>query len=224
MSLDQFVNYYDYSNIGAFVERFKQETLFASCLSNLSDWHTDGEIRWSLDDKGLLTIGKVAGTNGTMTDYEYDWAYAFDGFNYPNDLDIDYPSVYGRHRSTAPWMEWKEKIIFVQIESGVTSIGDEAFDNCDRLTSVEISSGVQKIGNSAFHSCSSLRNVTIPDSVTIIGKNAFHSCSSLTKVTIPDSVQEIGSKAFVETGLTQVELPAHTKVAEDAFFLIIRRK
>ena len=82
------------------------------------------------------------------------------------------------------------------IPDSVTSIGSEAFFDCDSLTSVTIPDSVTSIGSYAFYNCNSLTSVTIPDSVTSIGYKAFYSCDSLTSVTIPDSVTEIGNSAF----------------------------
>ncbi len=55
------------------------------------------------------------------------------------------------------------------------------------------------ISDEAFVNCNSLTSVTIPDSVTSIGQMAFEYCSSLASVTIPDSVTSIGSYAFDNT-------------------------
>ena len=68
------------------------------------------------------------------------------------------------------------------IPDGVTSIGDDAFRDCDSLTSVTIPDSVTSIGNRAFSGCISLESVTIPDSVTSIGSNAFNKCYSLASV------------------------------------------
>ena len=67
--------------------------------------------------------------------------------------------------------------------NGVTSIGDSAFQETDRLTSVTIPYGVTSIGNYAFYSCIGLTSVTIPSTVTSIGQSAFEDCSGLTSVT-----------------------------------------
>lgn len=82
------------------------------------------------------------------------------------------------------------------IESGVTSIGDEAFYGCSSLESVVIPEGVTSIGRHAFTDCSSLTSVVIPGGVTSISEGAFADCSSLTSVTIPETVTYIGEDAF----------------------------
>jgi hypothetical protein len=53
----------------------------------------------------------------------------------------------------APWYAYLSSITSVVIESGVTSIGENAFMSSG-LTSVSIPSGVTSIGNSAFSGCS----------------------------------------------------------------------
>ncbi|MBO5881620.1 MAG: leucine-rich repeat protein, partial [Alistipes sp.] len=84
----------------------------------------------------------------------------------------------------------------ITFDGDVTSIGEQAFYECDSLTSVTIPDSVTTIGISAFYFCTILTSVTIPDSVTTIGEMAFAYCHSLTSVTIPDSVITIGNRAF----------------------------
>ncbi len=78
----------------------------------------------------------------------------------------------------------------------VTSIGDSAFEGCDRLKSITIPDSVTSIGEGPFFNCSGLTSITIPDSVTSVGTYAFFGCSSLRSITIPDSATSIGVRAF----------------------------
>jgi hypothetical protein len=84
----------------------------------------------------------------------------------------------------------------ITIGNGVTSIGSSAFRACSQLTSATIGNSVTSIGSSAFNLCTSLTSITIPDGVTSIGDNAFNNCTSLISITIPNSVTSIGDSVF----------------------------
>ncbi len=75
-------------------------------------------------------------------------------------------------------------VIFSE-KSVCESIGNYAFENCDKLTSITIPNSVTQIGTWAFSGCMGLISVTIPTSVTCIYRNTFHACSSLESITIP---------------------------------------
>ena len=134
-------------------------------------------VTYTLDSDGLLTISG----SGAMKDYSSS--------------------------SKAPWYSNRTSIKTVDISDSVTSIGYDAFYDCNSLTSVTIPDSVTSIGYRAFYGCSSLTSVTIPDSVTSIVDYAFYGCSSLTSVTIPDSVTSIGYMAFYDcSSLTSVTI------------------
>ena len=72
----------------------------------------------------------------------------------------------------------------VIIPNSVTTIEDNAFSDCQNLTSIEIPNSVTSIGNGAFYG-SGLTSVVIPNSVMKIGRSAF---SSTHQITIPNSL------------------------------------
>ncbi len=94
--------------------------------------------------------------------------------------------------------------------SQLTSIGDWAFYSCNSLTTVEFGANSQltNIGEDAFKDCTNLTTITIPKGVTSIGEDAFYNCSNLTSITIPDSVTDIGESVFSGcSSLQSITLP-----------------
>jgi hypothetical protein len=73
------------------------------------------------------------------------------------------------------------------IPEEVTTIEDDAFNNCSKLLWVTIPESVIEIKSGAFRACDSLTNVTIPESVRIIGDEAFCRCYSLTQIEVSAS-------------------------------------
>ena len=109
-------------------------------------------------------------------------------------------------------------------DDGVMSIENEAFKNCDGITSVYIGKGEINISGGAFYSCSNLTKVEINNNalvsksyegispineffggqvqeyilgeeVTSIGNSAFYSCG-MTSLDMSDNVTTIDEKAF----------------------------
>ena len=78
----------------------------------------------------------------------------------------------------------------------VTSIGRQAFRDCQHLRSVTIPQGVKSINDQAFYNCDRLESVMIPNSVVRIGNEAFSSCEGLPSIIIPNSVEEMGENPF----------------------------
>ena len=151
--------------------------------ANRAEWHTDGEIRWSLNRRGVLTIAGADSQSYEIPDYEYDY-------------DIVTEKTIATKPSTAPWSESREKIVSVRIQNGATYIGNYAFSACVNLAHVNIPNGVRIIGDSAFHGCSDLTGVSLPEGLSEIGVYAFYGCSSLTCVTVPSSCSTVNFCAF----------------------------
>lgn len=108
-----------------------------------------------------------------------------------------------------PIFGWNNQTVTsLTIANGVTSIGNYAFNTCNRLISISLPASLVSIGDNAFGYCSSLSNISIPNGVTSIGYNAFEGCSMLTSIIIPNSVISIGDSAFYYCSrLTSVTIP-----------------
>ena len=100
----------------------------------------------------------------------------------------------------------------------VTGIGEDAFIDCNLITSVVIPDGVTYIGAYAFTFCNALSNVVIPDSVIDIQDFAFSSCTSLESIDLPNSVITIGYSAFIEcSALESLVIPDSVTSIGDMF-------
>lgn len=155
-------------NLPAWAEETGSTSVLASGKCGFSE--TDeptNDVTWTLSRSGLLTVRG----SGAM----YDYASA----------------------DSLPWYGYRNQITSAEIQSGVTTVGSNAFRTCENLASVKLPAGLTRIGDVAFYHCDALAAIAIPDSVTTIGKNAFGYCA-LEKVTIPKSV--VGSGNVVGIG------------------------
>ena len=93
--------------------------------------------------------------------------------------------------------------------AGLTSIGDSAFEGCEKLTTVTLPNGLQSIGTEAFQYCSQLTKVTLPESLESIDNLAFAGCESLTSINLSGckKLKSIGNYAFAAcTSLASIDL------------------
>ena len=118
-----------------------------------------------------------------------------------------------------PWFYYRNDIVKLIIEEGVTSIGNHAFDGCNGLTSITISNSVTSIGEWAFSACSGLTSITIPNSVTSICDDTFYGCRQAKNIILPESLQIIRKLTFSNcSSLTDITIPAAVEyIYQEAF-------
>ena len=104
----------------------------------------------------------------------------------------------------------------LQYFTGLTSIGQEAFQGCSQLNSIIIPESVQTIGNNAFDGCTNLTSILIPTNVTSIGNNAFANCPNLLNIHLSPTAPPAlgGNNAFKTGGAYIIQVPEGT---EDAY-------
>ncbi|MBQ9762070.1 MAG: leucine-rich repeat protein [Oscillospiraceae bacterium] len=78
----------------------------------------------------------------------------------------------------------------------VTTLSENCFYGCDRLTTVKLPNTLRHIGKNAFSDCTGLRGIKLPEGLETIGQQAFYGCSALEALYIPGSVNRIGSNAL----------------------------
>ena len=76
-------------------------------------------------------------------------------------------------------------------------------------TSYSVPSGITEIGEAAFDSATLLTSLLLPDSLRIIGFNGLVRMSGLTSIDLPTGLTTLGAYALAVTGLTSVVIP-HT--------------
>jgi len=110
----------------------------------------------------------------------------------------------------------------IVLPSGVTKIGDNAFNSCGKLVTLNIGTSsegvvdlrkVKEIGASAFSGCASIKEVDFAEYTTSanelkIGSSAFASCTSIEEIEVPiKTAANLGANAFEQcTKLTKVGL------------------
>ena len=128
-------------------------------------------VTWELDDSGTLTISG----EGEMENFR-------------------------TMEGDVPWDAYKQRIFSVNIQDGVSNVGNSVFWGCQNLISVNLSDSITSIGESAFDGCTRLTNIeNVNNNITEIGAWAF-AHSNITEFSIPEGVTSIESSVFWDCG------------------------
>ena len=94
----------------------------------------------------------------------------------------------------------------VIIEANITEIPECCFYLQTKLTSISLPEGITSIGDDAFNQCK-ITSLTLPASLKTIGARAF-SNNGITQLTIPDKVETIENDAFAYNSIDNIDFPA----------------
>lgn len=93
--------------------------------------------------------------------------------------------------------------------TGLTSISNLAFRNCQNLIKIELPANIITIGERAFEMCYNLKSIILPENLRIIEKGVFSNCNKLPSIQLPDHLQSIGASAFAACWtLNNIVLPS----------------
>ena len=144
--------------------------------------------------------------------------------------------------SSMPWYDYRAYVTSVTIGSGVTRIGNYAFNGCSNLTTVTIPPSITSIGNFAFYECWAMESLYITDLAAwcnISFPNYSHSCpfyrncradkpqgggnlyvngTKVTTLTIPNGITAISNYAFCGfAGITSIQFNKVTTIGTQTF-------
>ena len=117
----------------------------------------------------------------------------------------------------SPWHSKRDEIRTISI-SGISNIGNYAFDGCEKISQVEFDADMNTIGEGSFINCKGLTTVIFPTTTEVsIGQSAFENCEKLESVTW-GGVTSIGKSSFKGCAITSLTLEATvTSISENAF-------
>ncbi len=119
--------------------------------------------------------------------------------------------------SKTPWYAYRASIKAVEITSGVTSVGNYAFNGFGSVITVTTGDTVTSVGSYAFQNCTGLTDLTVWASS--LGASAFGGCTGLLRVTLP---VDYTVAQYPFTGCTKVQeirfTPGKTGVMVDCAY------
>ena len=88
----------------------------------------------------------------------------------------------------------------VTLPEGLTSIPENAF-NQSGITGLTLGSGVTSVGDRAFYNCNNLAVLKLNEGLTTIGDEGFFNCGKVKEIELPASLATVGKSAFWNSGI-----------------------
>lgn len=208
---------------------FSLTLVLAMCLSTAACGSITGlgtedtaekETTQSTDESNASENVSKPGNSQAICDCEPE-RYETDALTWEFDANTGTLSIHGegpmRDYSNVPpeWDQYKDQILAVFLDDGITSVGAYAFYNYLNLTEARLPDSIEVIDTSAFDYDWELRTITIPASLKYVGERAFYNTLlwEPENLIFPEGCEYIGDEAFhsaLKSGGT-VSLPSTLK-------------
>ena len=120
------------------------------------------------------------------------------------------------HHGSAGWRDYYLKAKKVIFKKGITSIGEGAFYNFQKLEEVVLPEGLKTIKDSAFFKCNGLKKIKPPTSLRTIGGSAF-SETEFNAFSL-ERVKKIGNMCFSGSKIKEVYLSKNCRTSSLVFW------
>ena len=100
-----------------------------------------------------------------------------------------------------------QKLERAKLPSNLAAIPDGLFYECTKLSTVELPQKLKEIGDAAFGCCRSLQKIRLPEGLKKIASQSFCDCTSLKTINLPTTLEEIGYCSFAGCAFESIELP-----------------
>ena len=112
-----------------------------------------------------------------------------------------------------------DKISSFDLPYSITQIDDRAFSGCDSLIGITLPFTAETLGVELFRDCVRLERVIMPSSMKVLPEGTFAGCENLKSVTLPDSLESIGDGALDGcVSLKEFVIPKGIKVIPEGMF------
>ncbi len=181
----------------AFIGWYETEDFSSERITKIEKNTIDNKVFYA-----KWAVGKVITTSNIssldLSNIEKDYTLAVVG-------DVDLKLLAKKLKSA------KNTVILDLFASSFTSLDDNLFSGCDKITDIVLPENLCKIGKQSFYGCSSLKHFTITERINDIGENAFGNCSSLLEFVVSKEntfYKSIDGILFTYKGENLVQYPA----------------
>ena len=160
---------------------------------------------------------KAPDANGTVEGTEIKWKYTSSDAT----LEISGKGAIPDYASAndLPWADSIASAKEIEVEEGITSIGNRAFFGAVLAEKIELPASVTAIGERAFAQCSSAVEIALPEALVSIGNGAFEGCVKLSSVKVGESLTSLGERAFAFCkSLESAHIMSPVEIKAEAFY------